>query len=82
MAHVLLTKDPQATHVYNVDAAVGPGCPNRTDDVLLVQYFLKACFDNPQAFTPPFGPPPPGPPLTVDGMAGQITFRWIDHFQK
>jgi len=29
---------------YNVDAAVGAGCPNRRDDVLLVQYFLREFF--------------------------------------
>lgn len=27
---------------YNLDAAVGTSCPNRRDDVLLVQYFLQA----------------------------------------
>jgi hypothetical protein len=27
---------------YNLDAAVGKGCANRRDDVLLVQYLLKA----------------------------------------
>ena len=28
---------------YNVDAAVGKGCPNDPLDVLLVQYLLKEC---------------------------------------
>jgi hypothetical protein len=28
---------------YNVDAAVGKGCPNNPLDVLLVQYLLKEC---------------------------------------
>jgi hypothetical protein len=28
---------------YNVDAAVGQGCPNNPLDVLLVQYLLKEC---------------------------------------
>jgi len=26
--------------IYNVDQPVGSGCPNRSDDVLLVQYFI------------------------------------------
>ncbi len=29
---------------YDLDAAVGRGCPNLRDDVLLVQFFLKAIF--------------------------------------
>ena len=30
-------------YLYNVDAAVGKGCPNNPLDVLLVQYLLKEC---------------------------------------
>jgi hypothetical protein len=33
---------------YNVDAAVGKGCPNRRPDVLLVQYLLKECCKAPK----------------------------------
>jgi hypothetical protein len=32
---------------YNVDAAVGQGCPNNPLDVLLVQYLLKECNKTP-----------------------------------
>jgi hypothetical protein len=68
-------------YFYNVDEAVGPSCPNRRDDVLLVQYFLKVAFDNGKAYDPPLVPPA-GQPLTVTGMADPITFRWIKDFQE
>ena len=42
MARVDLLHGRQLHHlVYNIDAAVGKGAPNRRDDVLLVQYLLK-----------------------------------------
>lgn len=69
---------------YNVDAAVGPGCPNQKNDVLLVQYFLRTINNNPNSFAPPLPPLPlgPGEIITLDGIAGPITFRAIKHFQE
>jgi len=68
---------------YNVDAAVGPGCPNKRDDVLLVQYFMVTINNNPNAFSPVVPPLPlkPNEILRPDGIAGPITFRAIKHFQ-
>lgn len=68
---------------YNIDSAVGPGCPNHREDVLLVQYFLVTINNNPSAFSPPFPPLAlgPGEILKVDGVPGPITFRAIRHFQ-
>lgn len=65
---------------YNLDAAVGPGSPNKKDDVLLVQYFIKAILDDPVASNPPL-PLKPGEVFNVDGIAGPITFRAIKHYQ-
>lgn len=42
MASVDILHTPAGIRLfYNVDAAVGQGCPNRRPDVLLVQYLLK-----------------------------------------
>jgi hypothetical protein len=42
VAKVDLLFGRQQTHLfYNLDAAVGINCPNRKDDVVLVQYLLK-----------------------------------------
>src|SRR5262245_40587771 len=62
---------------YNVSFAVGPGrtAPNRRDDVLLVQYFLKSI-----AGTVVVGPgwevwtpPKTAQPFLVDGWMGSVT---------
>jgi hypothetical protein len=37
---------------YVGDQAVGQGCPNRSDDVLLVQFFLRVIFDNDKEINP------------------------------
>lgn len=84
MARVSLVRvkinDP---YVYNIDFSVGPGSPNKRDDVLLVQYFLKSINDKRDSANPPFAPLPlaPGEVFKVDGIAGPITFRAIKHFQ-
>ncbi len=77
----LKTNDP---YVYNIDDSVGPGAPNRRDDVLLVQYFLKSINDKRDAASPRFAPLPlaPSEVFKVDGVAGPITFRAIEHFQQ
>jgi len=82
MAHITLANGFGAEqYFYNVGETVGPGAPNRRIDVLLVQFFLKVIIDNPQTFNRPM-PPPPGRPMVVDGIAGEITFRSIKAFQE
>jgi hypothetical protein len=65
---------------YNVDMAVGPNAPNRRDDVLLVQYMLKRVYERPVykklTLSPQQGT------MSVDGISGPITARWIRHFQS
>lgn len=62
---------------YNVENSVGKGGVNSPEDVLLVQYFLSNI-----AKMPPHPIPPPGLPLTVNGMATPLLNDWIDWFQK
>jgi len=84
MARVsLLRLDISEPFIYNIDASVGPSSPNRRDDVLLVQYFLKSINDQRSLFTPPFTALPLAAQevLKVDGIAGPVTFRAIRHFQ-
>jgi peptidoglycan hydrolase-like protein with peptidoglycan-binding domain len=69
---------------YNVDTAVGAGCPNKRDDVLLVQYFIVTINNNPNVFSPPIPTIPlkPNQIFRPDGVAGPITVRAIEHFQQ
>src|SRR5690348_1862960 len=59
---------------YNVVNAVGKNCPNRNDDVKLVQYLL-------QIFYSQSGFPPPKGMMRVDGIRGPVTKNWITRFQ-
>jgi hypothetical protein len=72
-------------YFYNVSYAVGPvgTAPNRREDVLLVQYFLKNI-----AGTVVVGPgwkrwepPKTAQPLLVDGWMGSVTAAWIKSYQ-
>jgi hypothetical protein len=61
---------------YDLDHAVGPGAPNRRDDVLLVQYFMKQVPNSRRFQSAPFPAP-----LNVNGIADQSLFANIRHFQ-
>lgn len=89
MAYKMFTKETGSGRVSTRVAlllnsfAVGPGRPNRRDDVLLVQFFLKKLSSfqllggtqNPQKMMQVMA-------FAVDGIAGPITFQWIRDFQK
>jgi hypothetical protein len=63
---------------YNVTMAVGPGCPNRRDDVMLVQYLLNEVFTAPgRSDFNDFGNA-----IAVDGLCGPITNGAIRKFQN
>jgi hypothetical protein len=64
---------------YNVEHAVGKGCPNIRDDVKLVQYLLIAFYDK---GAPARGWQKPPGQLTVTGFCGPTTMSWILHFQR
>ncbi|HZO37985.1 MAG TPA: hypothetical protein VFE97_02090 [Methylomirabilota bacterium] len=75
---------------YNADGFVGPpdpqgihrGTRNITDDVMLVQHFLKIVAANPTKFKKPFRPPAKFPTMKVDGIYGETTAAWIGAFQN
>jgi hypothetical protein len=65
---------------YNVRESVGPNAANVREDVLLVQYLLRAIYANGVALSIP--PLPSGRVILVDGFCGPITNEAILHFQK
>jgi hypothetical protein len=65
--------------IYNVTMAVGRNCPNRRDDVKLVQFFLKRIFGNP--VNDLRKPPSHLKPMEVDGFCGPTTMGWITFYQ-
>ena len=61
---------------YNVTEAVGYGCKNMTEDVKVVQFFLKRFY-----MIPVLIPLKPWGTMTVDGKVGPITRAWITKAQ-
>ena len=70
--------------MYNVNQAVGRGCPNRQTDVMLVQFFLAALnLSNifpVSGFSSPIGSPEPIFP--IDGVFKIGLVDWIAEFQR
>lgn len=71
--------DPDLPVFYNLVHAVGKQCPNKSNDVKLVQYLLIAFYDkalsSSNVYTKPKGN------LTIDGVCGPVTLNWILKFQ-
>ena len=63
--------------IYDIDAAVGPGAPNKRDDILLLQYLMR---EVPRSGR--FQPEPFPSPLLVDGNPSPGLFANIKHFQR
>lgn len=63
---------------YNVSQAVGKGCPNLPDDVMLVQFFIRELAKD--ATVAPGTRP--SAPLTVDGVYTPNLGEWILWVQK
>ena len=62
---------PALGHLFTIDHAVGLNGANHRNDVLLVQFFLRALI-----------PTPPGAPtIPFDGHCGRQTINWIRYFQ-
>lgn len=64
-------------HIWNVSEAVGKGAPNEPDDVMLVQYMLTKLYEDVHRG----GRLRPPGEMTVDGICGPVTQRWILAFQ-
>ena len=77
MPHLNLARE--MAPLYNVDKAVGRGCPNQRGDVFLVQYFIRSIVDRTPAWTN--YPEGEGPPV-VDGHFTIVTEMWIESFQN
>ena len=85
MAHIKLfsTETPILRVVFGVDAAVGPGRPNRRDDVLLVQFMLRAMAGKEYDLGKGnFIGVPGKPPIAADGVCGANTVAAIKRFQS
>ena len=77
MARVYLLDTSFMKLVHTIDQAVGNGCPNRRDDVLLVQFFLKVVSEGPDQndLTPDgFGP------MHIDGLWGPISQAYLNQY--
>jgi len=79
MAYIRLTEDDNVPFYYDVDMAVGPNAPNRQDDVMLVQYFLREVYRHARTLQISR---PAGRDMTVDGRFGRTTALWITDFQR
>ena len=62
---------------YNLESAVGPGCPNRRSDVMLVQFFLHQIYGHPSKINKPAGPK-----IQINGIFDGTTATWIKHYQN
>ena len=79
MARVFLFSKPipNVQVFYGIDQAVGNGCPNKRDDVALVQFFLRSVLEDGKEYKVP-----PGPPLAIDGICGPQTIEYIKAWQE
>lgn len=62
---------------YNVSSAVGPGCPNKRTDVMLVQFFPHQIYSHPTKLNKPAGPK-----IAINGSFDGTTAAWIKHYQN
>ena len=82
MVNVLVLSPPTSIMrvFYGIDMAVGSGRPNRRDDVLLVQFFLKTLSRAPDSITKESYVPAGQAPLQIDGIYGPRTAAYISQF--
>ena len=77
----LTTPGKYLAFAYVIDGAVGAGCRNQRDDVLLVQFFLRVLGPRTVPGTTETFQPPGTPPLAIDGVCGRRTIAAIKTFQ-
>jgi hypothetical protein len=66
------SEDPTGPSFYNINSAVGYGCPNMEEDVKVVQFFMQRFFTIPQ-----FAERKPWGTMVADGKVGPLTRAWI-----
>ena len=83
MAYIKILKAESrfVRQVYYIDGAVGQGRANKRDDVMLVQFFLKAASKRIETVTGESYQPRGQPEIQVDGVCGATTIAFIRHFQ-
>ncbi len=78
---ILRAETRYVRHVYFIDGAVGQGRANSRDDVMLVQFFLKAISTRADTESGESYQPPGQRGIQVDGVCGATTIAYIRHFQ-
>jgi hypothetical protein len=78
---ILKAESRYVRQVYYIDGAVGQGRANKRDDVMLVQFFLKALSKRTEMDTGESYQPRGQPEIQVDGVCGATTIAFIRHFQ-
>jgi hypothetical protein len=78
---ILKAESRYVRQVYFIDSAVGQGRPNNRNDVMLVQFFLKAISKRTDIETGESYQPPNQRDIQVDGACGPTTIAFIRHFQ-
>lgn len=83
MAHVLVISPPTSIMrvFYGIDQAVGVRGANRRDDVMLVQFFLRALARADDPISKESYRPKGQTPIDVDGIYGPQTAAYIKHFE-
>jgi peptidoglycan hydrolase-like protein with peptidoglycan-binding domain len=82
MANVKVMSQPMLLRVfYDVDAAVGTGCPNRREDVYLVQFLISVIWGKKDMHGDVVGAAGKPAPR-VDGICGPETITAIRQFQE
>jgi peptidoglycan hydrolase-like protein with peptidoglycan-binding domain len=83
MAHVLILSPPSPLIrvMYEVDQSVGVRGFNRRDDVMLVQFFLRALARVNDVITRESYFPPGQAMIDADGIYGPQTAAYIKHFE-
>ena len=78
---VLKAETRYVRQVYFIDSAVGQGRAKRRDDVMLVQFFLKAISKRSDVESGESYQPAGQGDIQVDGVCGKTTIAFIRHFQ-
>ena len=77
MARLYLFNTSFMQLAYTTEQAVGNGCPNRRDDVLLIQFFLKVVSEGPQQSQ--LTPAGRGP-MQIDGLWGPNSQAFLNQY--